>query len=108
MTPSIAPLGFAELPVDDPAPPGPPGAADAGDSARFSELMDADDPAAGAVPATAPAGAPTLGDNILGGLQRLSSDLQQTWAKVGGALDAKGAAPSVRDLLTVQMQMSTM
>lgn len=90
-----------------------PGLADAGDSARFAALMEAPAtadpmPATPAVSGVATTEGRTLGDNILGGLQRLSNDLQQSWANVGDALSHMGAQPSVHDMLAVQMHLSTM
>jgi type III secretion protein I len=113
--PTLAPPQPIEqlLPPDDPAPDSSPGAADASDAARFSEVMDAPDAAAGAedaasVQATAPSSGRTLGDNILGGLHRLSTDLQQTWKSMGAALGGTAAAPNMRDLLKVQMNLASM
>jgi len=98
------------LGVDDLAPT--PGAADAGAVARFSELMTVPDAADGvdapaAVEAAAPTGTATLGDNILGGLQHLSTELQQTWSSVGSALNGAGAL-GMQDLLKMQLGLSQM
>jgi type III secretion protein I len=99
------------LGVDDLAPGDVP---DTAAAARFSELMDAPTDAVdgvdakSAVEAAAPVTGPrTLGDNILGGLQHVSSDLQQTWHALGDALS--GSAPlHVQDLMKMQLQLSTM
>ena len=99
------------LTLDDPAPS--PGGVDGGAAARFTELMESPGAAAGVTPAAeavegATAAARTLGDNILNGLQRMSSEMQQTWSNVGAALGGAGQNLGMRDMLRMQLGLSTM
>jgi type III secretion protein I len=105
LAPALAPSAPDEAFVAD-----SPGAADPQDAQRFAALMEArvNDDGTAAVQSAAPAEGRTLGDNILGGLQRLSTDLQHTWTNVGDALSRMGPQPSVHDMLAVQMHLSTM
>jgi type III secretion protein I len=97
--------------LDDPAPG--QSVADPQAAARFTELMEAPDAAGGVdeaaavQPAAASTASRTLGDNILGGLQHLSSDLKQTWRRVGEALDG-GSSLRAQDLLRMQVGLAEM
>lgn len=83
------------------------------DGARFDALMlqppAAPAPAGPLTPevAAVAAGPATLGDKILGGLRRTSATLEAQWRNVGAALQGSGAL-SVRDMLRLQQDLSTM
>ena len=98
------------LTLDDPAPS--PGGLDASAAARFAEIMDRPDAVAGGAPAAAVDGTQavtrTMGDNILNGLQHMSTEMQQTWTSVGGALDGAGNKLGMHDLLRMQLGLSQM
>ena len=107
ITPIVVSPGLA---LDDPAPG--PAPADAAASVKFSDLMDAPDAAAGpqatgAVEAVQPPAQGTLGDNILGGLQSLSTELRGTWDNLGAALNGTKTL-AMQDLIKMQMGLSTM
>lgn len=90
-----------------------PGAADAGAAAHFQSLMEpSGTPAAtdvGASAAVQPVEGPrTLGDKMLGGLQNLSSDLQDTWQSISKVLNDANGTFSTQDMLKVQMSLATM
>lgn len=102
------------LPATDPVPSVAPEAAN---TAYFSSLMSAPlagepvSAASGAAPPVAAATATstppavqglTLGETVLRGMQNVSTDLQQSWSKVGQVLDGNSSL-SVSDLLKVQM-----
>lgn len=110
----ILPVDVApNLALDDPAP-GPDGP-NAPAAARFSELMEAPGPAGEAIgiEAAAPVASPassqghTMGDNILGGLRRVSNDLQNTWSSMSAAMNGK-APFTTQHMLAIQATLSQM
>ena len=100
------------LTLDDPAPGAAPALVDSGAAARFSDLMDASEPPGpeqvGEVQSVSPsASPPTLGDNILNGLNHVATDLQGTWRNVQASLNS-GSPLGIRDLFRTQLAVSTM
>lgn len=112
MDTTIAPVSLRQTPAlgaDDLV--ASPGAADVGAAARFQSLMEQPGtPAvADADAAVQPVEGPrTLGDKMLGGLQNLSTDLQDTWKSITEVLDGKNGVFSTQDMLKVQMSLATM
>lgn len=98
------------LALDDP----PPGAAAPSAEAvsRFSALMEEDtqvdavDPAAKA--ATVMPSGQSMGDNILNGLQNLSTDLKSTWHALDTSLNGSARELGMHDLMRMQLSMATM
>lgn len=96
----------------NPAPVAPPALqpADERATAQFASMMAAPIPAAELAPVTltdtsvmvVPVQPPTMGDQILNGLQTVSSELKQSISDVSAALKP-GVDVSVSDLLRVQM-----
>jgi type III secretion system YscI/HrpB-like protein len=114
----ISPVLLAAEPVTGSMPaasPVQPVPAEAANTAYFSSLMSApsvSEPAATASVAASvqttnmpsPVHGQTLGDTVLQGMQKVSTDMQHSWATVGQVLDGKSSL-SVSDLLKVQMEL---
>lgn len=92
---------------DDLVPVTGPGIADPRDTARFNEALGTSaESGTEAVDATGVARAPhTMGDNILSGLQNVSTHMQETWQALGESLDGDMSAGK---LLKVQMGLAEM
>jgi len=111
---TISPVALQITPAlgvhDDVPPRGP---ADAGAVSRFNAAMDAPEAATAAagpdaVQAASPAATGTIGDKVLGGLQNMSTEFQQTWDSYGRRLKTAGADIRPTDLLMMQMDVSAM
>lgn len=114
-------LTAASAPAGVPAGPSP-ASADALAAAQFSQLMGAQSAAVadaalgsqalGAAlqnsgPGAANGQAPTLGESILGGVNNLSEQFQQSWRSVHSALEGGQLMPA-GDLLKLQMGLTQM
>ncbi len=86
---------------------------DARAAERFAEIMQATpvsaDPAATEVlpAAVLPATQQTMGDKILGGLNSLSTDFQQSWKSVTTMVES-GSMSTMTDMLKLQMNLTQM
>lgn len=93
--------------------PTTPVAPDALATARFEQVMNTPpgpglDPAATGTASPLPAAENrTLGDNILAGMQNLSTDFQQSWKAVSQALEA-GQDMTTADMLKLQLGLTQM
>lgn len=112
---SAAALGAAFATTPTPAPAAAAQPASPSATARFEQIMSATPPppdlagAASVVGASgfvAPAN-PSLGDNILAGMQNLSTDFQQSWKSVNAALEA-GSNMTTTDMLKLQLGLTQM
>lgn len=97
-----------------PAAPAPVTRSAAPDAAtRFAELMAVQDappaalsPVAQSIAGTYPLRPATLGDQVLGGLQKVQGDFQGHLQAVGRMLDPSAPAPGVTELLRMQLGMA--
>ncbi|HZY20510.1 MAG TPA: type III secretion system inner rod subunit SctI [Ramlibacter sp.] len=109
---AAANLAALAAPAPAPAVHAPTAAPDDLAAARFSELMDVQPTATAqavqeAFAPAAVAGPRTLGDAILGGMQNLSTEFQQSWRTVNAALDA-GANMTMAEMLKLQIGVAQM
>ena len=78
-------------------------------AARFAERMAEAAPLPGVAapaPVTAPITAPTLGEQVLQGLQQVQGDFQSHLQAVGRMLAPGAPTPDVADLLRLQLAMA--